>query len=93
MQQPEDHLAGEHALLAHGLAYGGQVGQLGQLAARNLVALGHDVVLHGRNRDRHRSGQKIAEPSRGVRQLRKPVLVARAAHSSRAVDATPAYPR
>ncbi len=30
MQQPEDHLAGEHALLAHGLAYGGQVGQLGE---------------------------------------------------------------
>ena len=30
----------------------GSADGLGQLAARNLVALGHDVVLHGRNRDR-----------------------------------------
>ncbi|TMC11125.1 MAG: SDR family NAD(P)-dependent oxidoreductase [Chloroflexi bacterium] len=30
----------------------GSADGLGQLAARRLVALGHDVVLHGRNRDR-----------------------------------------
>src|SRR5438128_4272363 len=30
----------------------GSADGLGQRAARNLVALGHDVVLHGRNRDR-----------------------------------------
>ena len=30
----------------------GSADGLGQLAARKLVALGHDVVLHGRNRDR-----------------------------------------
>ena len=30
----------------------GSADGLGQLAARNLVALGHDVVLHGRDRDR-----------------------------------------
>ena len=30
----------------------GSADGLGQLAARNLVAVGHDVVLHGRNRDR-----------------------------------------
>src|SRR6202171_4935483 len=30
----------------------GSADGLGQLAARNLVALGHDVVLHGRNRER-----------------------------------------
>src|SRR5258707_13113655 len=30
----------------------GSADGLGQLAARRLVALGHDVILHGRNRDR-----------------------------------------
>src|SRR6266853_2721190 len=30
----------------------GSADGLGQLAARRLIALGHDVVLHGRNRDR-----------------------------------------
>src|ERR1700746_1560266 len=30
----------------------GSADGLGQLAARRLVGLGHDVVLHGRNRDR-----------------------------------------
>src|SRR3979409_1786874 len=30
----------------------GSADGLGQLAARRLVALGHDVTLHGRNRDR-----------------------------------------
>src|SRR5260370_8743753 len=30
----------------------GSADGLGQAAARRLVALGHDVVLHGRNRDR-----------------------------------------
>ena len=30
----------------------GSADGLGQLAARRLVALGHEVVLHGRNRDR-----------------------------------------
>lgn len=30
----------------------GSADGLGQLAARRLVAVGHDVVLHGRNRDR-----------------------------------------
>jgi len=34
---------------------------LGQLAARRLVALGHDVVLHGRNRDRARDAM-VAVP-------------------------------
>jgi len=38
---------------------------LGQLAARRLVALGHDVVLHGRNRDRARDAL-VAVP--GARQ-------------------------
>src|SRR5258706_16144316 len=30
----------------------GSADGLGQAAARRLVALGHDVILHGRNRDR-----------------------------------------
>ena len=30
LQQPEHHLPGEHTLLTHGLAYRGQVGQLGK---------------------------------------------------------------
>jgi NAD(P)-dependent dehydrogenase (short-subunit alcohol dehydrogenase family) len=39
----------------------GSADGLGQLAARRLVALGHDVVLHGRNRDRaHQAMRAVA---------------------------------
>src|SRR6202023_3471518 len=37
---------------------------LGQLAARNLVALGHDVILHGRNRDRAQEAMRAVPGAR-----------------------------
>ena len=39
----------------------GSADGLGQLAARRLVASGHDVVLHGRNRERARDAM-VAVP-------------------------------
>ncbi len=42
----------------------GSADGLGQLAARNLVALGHDVVLHGRNRDRAQHAMRAVPGAR-----------------------------
>ena len=42
----------------------GSADGLGQLAARSLVALGHDVVLHGRNRDRARDAMRAVPGAR-----------------------------
>jgi NAD(P)-dependent dehydrogenase (short-subunit alcohol dehydrogenase family) len=42
----------------------GSADGLGQLAARNLVALGHDVVLHGRNRDRAQDAMRAVPGAR-----------------------------
>src|SRR5437879_12618509 len=37
---------------------------LGQLAAQRLAALGHDVVLHGRNRDRAQHAMRAVPSAR-----------------------------
>ena|SRR5438067_1478822 len=42
----------------------GSADGLGQLAARRLVALGHDVVLHGRNRDRAQQAMRAVPGAR-----------------------------
>jgi NAD(P)-dependent dehydrogenase (short-subunit alcohol dehydrogenase family) len=42
----------------------GSADGLGQLAARRLVALGHDVVLHGRNRDRAQAAMRAVPGAR-----------------------------
>src|SRR5262249_15982860 len=42
----------------------GSADGLGQLAARRLVALGHDVVLHGRNGDRAQQALRAAPGAR-----------------------------
>ncbi len=42
----------------------GSADGLGQLAARRLVALGHDVVLHGRNRDRAQDAMRAVPGAR-----------------------------
>jgi NAD(P)-dependent dehydrogenase (short-subunit alcohol dehydrogenase family) len=42
----------------------GSADGLGQLAAWNLVALGHDVVLHGRNRDRAQDAMRAVPGAR-----------------------------
>jgi len=42
----------------------GSADGLGQLAARHLVALGHDVVLHGRNRDRAQAAMRAVPGAR-----------------------------
>ena len=42
----------------------GSADGLGQLAARRLVALGHDVVLHGRNRDRAQHAMRAVPGAR-----------------------------
>jgi NAD(P)-dependent dehydrogenase (short-subunit alcohol dehydrogenase family) len=42
----------------------GSADGLGQLAARKLVALGHDVVLHGRNRDRAQQAMRAVPGAR-----------------------------
>ena len=42
----------------------GSADGLGQLAAQRLVALGHDVVLHGRNRDRARQALRSVPGAR-----------------------------
>ena len=42
----------------------GSADGLGQLAARRLVALGHDVVLHGRNRDRAHDAMRAVPGAR-----------------------------
>ena len=42
----------------------GSADGLGQVAARQLVALGHDVVLHGRNRDRAQHAMRTAPGAR-----------------------------
>src|SRR5262249_47007832 len=42
----------------------GSADGLGQLAARRLVALGHDVVLHGRDRDRAQQALRAAPGAR-----------------------------
>ena len=44
----------------------GSADGLGQLAARRLVALGHDVVLHGRNRDRAQQALRAVPGARTV---------------------------
>jgi NAD(P)-dependent dehydrogenase (short-subunit alcohol dehydrogenase family) len=44
----------------------GSADGLGQLAARRLVALGHDVVLHGRNRDRAREALSAVPGARSA---------------------------
>ncbi len=42
----------------------GSADGLGQLAARRLVSLGHDVVLHGRNRDRAQDAMRAVPGAR-----------------------------
>src|SRR5258708_24449857 len=42
----------------------GSADGLGQLAAQRLVALGHDVVLHGRNRDRAQDAMRAVPGAR-----------------------------
>jgi len=42
----------------------GSADGLGQLAARRLAALGHDVVLHGRNRDRAQEAMRAVPGAR-----------------------------
>src|SRR5919201_4528483 len=42
----------------------GSADGLGQRAARNLAALGHDVVLHGRNRDRAQQAMRAVAGAR-----------------------------
>ena len=42
----------------------GSADGLGQLAGRQLVALGHDVVLHGRNRDRAQHAMRAVPGAR-----------------------------
>ena len=42
----------------------GSADGLGRLAARNLVAAGHDVVLHGRNRDRAEDAMRAVPGAR-----------------------------
>src|SRR5260370_8467230 len=42
----------------------GSADGLGQAAARHLVALGHDVVLHGRNRDRAQQALRAVPAAR-----------------------------
>ena len=42
----------------------GSADGLGQLAARRLIALGHDVVLHGRNRDRAQAAMRAVPGAR-----------------------------
>lgn len=42
----------------------GSADGLGQLAGRQLVALGHDVVLHGRNRERAQHGMRAVPGAR-----------------------------
>ena len=44
----------------------GSADGLGQLAARRLVALGHDVVLHGRNRDRAQQALRAVPGARAA---------------------------
>ena len=44
----------------------GSADGLGQLAARNLVALGHDVVLHGRSRDRAQHAMRAVPGARAA---------------------------
>jgi NAD(P)-dependent dehydrogenase (short-subunit alcohol dehydrogenase family) len=44
----------------------GSADGLGQLAARRLVALGHDVVLHGRNRDRAQEALRAVPGARAA---------------------------
>jgi NAD(P)-dependent dehydrogenase (short-subunit alcohol dehydrogenase family) len=44
----------------------GSADGLGQLAARRLVALGHDVVLHGRNRDRAQQALRAVPGARSA---------------------------
>ncbi len=42
----------------------GSADGLGRLAARNLVAMGHEVVLHGRNQDRARDAMRAVPGAR-----------------------------
>ena len=44
----------------------GSADGLGQLAAQRLVALGHDVVLHGRNRDRAQQAMRAVPGARAA---------------------------
>jgi NAD(P)-dependent dehydrogenase (short-subunit alcohol dehydrogenase family) len=50
----------------------GSADGLGQLAAQRLAALGHDVVLHGRNRDRAQDAMRAVPGARTASVLLAP---------------------